>query len=120
MKTDENVPSKSNKHKNLEKNLFLLACQPLPKNSRIRIRKSVVRIRGSGKMSRIHNSGYNTRERPDLVCNPTRDRIPLHRVADHDILVWIRIRGFMPLTHGSGSESFYFRHQTSRRQTYNF
>ena len=26
----------------------------------------------------------------------------------HDILVWIRIRGSMPLTNGSGS--FYFRH----------
>ncbi len=68
-------------------------------------------------MSRIHNSGYNTRERPDLVCNPTRNRIPLHTVADHDILGWIRIRGIMPLTNGSGS--LYIRHQTSRRQKTN-
>ncbi len=30
----------------------------------------------------------------------------------HDILVWIRIRGSMPLTNGSGcgSEYFYFNH----------
>jgi len=28
----------------------------------------------------------------------------------HDILGWIRIRGSMPLTNGSGSGSFYFRH----------
>ncbi len=36
----------------------------------------------------------------------------------HDILVWIRIRGSMPLTNGSGSEcgSCCFRHWPSRRQ----
>jgi hypothetical protein len=34
-----------------------------------------------------------------------------------DILVWIRIRGSMPLTNGSGS--FYFRHGHSRGQTKN-
>jgi hypothetical protein len=28
----------------------------------------------------------------------------------HDILVWIQIRGSMPLTNGSGSGSFYFHH----------
>jgi hypothetical protein len=28
----------------------------------------------------------------------------------HDILVWIRIRGSMPPTNGSGSGSFYFHH----------
>jgi hypothetical protein len=28
----------------------------------------------------------------------------------HDILVWIRIRGSMPLTNGSGFGSCYFRH----------
>jgi hypothetical protein len=28
----------------------------------------------------------------------------------HDILVWIRIRGSMPLNNGSGSGSFYFHH----------
>ncbi len=32
----------------------------------------------------------------------------------HDILVWIRIRGYMPLTNGSGS--CYFRHWPSRCQ----
>jgi hypothetical protein len=32
----------------------------------------------------------------------------------HDILVWIRIRGYMPLANGSGS--CYFRHWPSRRQ----
>jgi hypothetical protein len=32
----------------------------------------------------------------------------------HGILVWIRIRGSLPLT--NGSETFYFRHETSRRQ----
>ncbi len=37
----------------------------------------------------------------------------------HDILVWIRIRGSMPLTNGSGS--FYFHHWHSRcRQKTNF
>jgi hypothetical protein len=36
----------------------------------------------------------------------------------HDILVWISIRGSMPLTIGSGwgSQSFYFRHWPSRCQ----
>ena len=38
----------------------------------------------------------------------------------HDILVWIRIRGSMPLTNksgsGCGSGSFYFHHWPSRRQ----
>ncbi len=34
----------------------------------------------------------------------------------HDIVVWIRIRGSMPLTHGSGSGSFYFHHWPSRCQ----
>ncbi len=34
------------------------------------------------------------------------------------ILVWIRIwiRGYMPLTNGSGSGSYFFRHWPSRRQ----
>ncbi len=34
----------------------------------------------------------------------------------HDILVWIRIRGSMPLTNGSRSGSFYFRQKLSRCQ----
>ncbi len=34
----------------------------------------------------------------------------------HDILGWIRIRGSMPLTNGSGSGFFYFRHWPSRCQ----
>ncbi len=34
----------------------------------------------------------------------------------HDILVWIRIRGSMPLTNGSGSGSCYCRHWPSRCQ----
>ncbi len=42
----------------------------------------------------------------------------------HDMLVWIRIRirGFMPLTNGSGSGSCYFRHWSLRCQlkTYYF
>ncbi len=41
----------------------------------------------------------------------------------HDILGWIRIRGSMPLTNGSGfgSGSFYFRHWPSRcKQKTNF
>ena len=37
---------------------------------------------------------------------------PVFRI--HDILVWIRIRGSMPLTNGSGS--CYFRHRPSRCQ----
>ncbi len=35
----------------------------------------------------------------------------------HDILGWIRIRGSMSLTNGSGSGSCYFRHWPSRRHT---
>ncbi len=34
----------------------------------------------------------------------------------HDILVWIQIRGPMPLTNGFGSGSCYFRHWPSRGQ----
>ncbi len=34
----------------------------------------------------------------------------------HDILVWIRIRGSMPLTNGSGFGSYIFCHWPSRRQ----
>ncbi len=34
----------------------------------------------------------------------------------HDILVWIRIRGSIPLPNGFGSGSCYFRHRTSRCQ----
>jgi hypothetical protein len=36
----------------------------------------------------------------------------------HDILVWILLRGIMPLTYGSGlgSGSCYFHHWPSRRQ----
>jgi hypothetical protein len=46
---------------------------------------------------------------------------PVFRI--HDILVWIRIRGSMPLTNGSGSASgsgsFYFHHWPSRCQQKN-
>jgi hypothetical protein len=37
----------------------------------------------------------------------------------HDILVWIRIRGSMPLTNGSRSGSCYFHHWPSRSQQTN-
>jgi hypothetical protein len=54
MKTDEYVPSKSNKQKHVE---FCLAfCQACDEYSRIRIR-----IRT--KMSRIHNTGFKIRIR---------------------------------------------------------
>ncbi len=46
------VPWKSNKHKNY---FWLASGRLLPKN-RIRIRKSVVRIRGSGSVSKCHGS----------------------------------------------------------------
>jgi hypothetical protein len=47
-KTDANVPSKSIKQKNLEKNLFFSGILKVTdEKSRIRIRKSVVRIQGS-------------------------------------------------------------------------
>ncbi len=39
---------------------------------------------------------------------------PVFRI--HDILGWIRIRGSMPLTNGSGSRSCFFRHGPSRCQ----
>jgi hypothetical protein len=55
MKTDVNVPLKSNKRKNAEKNVFLLASATDEKSM---IRKSVVRIRIRTKMSRIHNTDF--------------------------------------------------------------
>jgi hypothetical protein len=54
-----NVPSKSNKQRILEKNLFLLASwKPPDENSRIRIRihKSVIRICGTGSVPKCHGS----------------------------------------------------------------
>ncbi len=43
---------------------------------------------------------------------PSRRQLAVLRI--HDILVWMRIRGSMPLTNGSGS--FYFHHWPSRCQ----
>ncbi len=43
---------------------------------------------------------YNQKGRRAVICS-----VPIR-----DILVWIRIRGSMPLTNGSGSVSCYFRH----------
>ncbi len=37
-------------------------------------------------------------------------RLSLPELRIHDIFVWIRIRGSMPLTNESGSGSFYFYH----------
>ncbi len=80
--------------------------------SRIRIRlffwhpgsvKSQVRIR------MLPLSSKNSKENLDLFCAV---------FWIHDFLVWIRIRGSMPLTNGSGcgSGSFYFYHRPSRCQ----
>jgi hypothetical protein len=59
-----NVPSKSNKQKNFEekKQFFVAILKATDKKSRIRIRKSVVRISGSGsgsvpKCHGFHNTG---------------------------------------------------------------
>ncbi len=62
VKTDVNVPSKSNKQKKLLKTFFvdiLSATDEKSKiriRSRIRIRKSVERIRGSGSVPKYHGS----------------------------------------------------------------
>ncbi len=65
MKTDVNVPSKRNKHKNFVKKLIFVGIFKVTDEKgrilsriRIRIRYSVVRVRGiRTKMSRIHNTG---------------------------------------------------------------
>jgi hypothetical protein len=60
MKTDLNVPSKSNKQKNLKKqNFFWLgSCPPLTTKKSIRIRKSEERVHGSGSVPKYQ--GYTT------------------------------------------------------------
>jgi hypothetical protein len=45
---------------------------------------------------------------PAPVCRLLQSRFLLAVLRIHDFLVWIRIRGSMPLTNGSGS--CYFRH----------
>ncbi len=55
---------------------------------------------------RIHNSARNFWKSAHLAT--------VFRI--HDILVWIRIRGSMPLNNGSGCGSFYFHHWPSRCQ----
>ncbi len=52
LKTDVNVPSKNIKQKTLKENLLSVT----EEKSRLRIRKSVVRIRGSGSVSNCHRS----------------------------------------------------------------
>jgi hypothetical protein len=42
------------------------------------------------------------------VCKESYWLAPVFRI--HDILEWIRIRGFMPLTNGSKTGFCYFRH----------
>ncbi len=59
LKTDVNIPSKRKKQKNFrKKNIFVALLQVTHEKSRIRIRKSVVRIRiqSRTKISRIHNT----------------------------------------------------------------
>ncbi len=60
LKNDVNVSSKSNKQKNFGKNLILcghlVTCHPLTKKAGSRIRKSMVRIRGSGSVQKCHGS----------------------------------------------------------------
>jgi hypothetical protein len=51
------VPSKSNKLKNLEKNIFVGILKVTDEKSRIRIGKFKVRIRGSGSVPKCHGSG---------------------------------------------------------------
>ncbi len=60
MKIDVNIPSKGNKQKPLEKTTYFLlaSCHPLTKKAliRSRIRKSMVRIFGSGSIPKRHGS----------------------------------------------------------------
>jgi hypothetical protein len=53
---------------------------------------------------------YELGNRMFYVIGELLKLIPVFRI--HDILVWIRIRGSMPLTNGSGfrSGSCFFRH----------
>jgi hypothetical protein len=73
-----------------------------------------------------NNRWHIIRRAARSVPNPL-SYLPVFRI--HDILVWIRIRGSMPLTYGSGSGSrygswsCYFHHLSSRCQqktTFNF
>jgi hypothetical protein len=60
LRNDVNVPSKSNKQKELRKQLFFVAfLKATDENSRIQIRWSEVLIRIRTKMSRIRNTGLN-------------------------------------------------------------
>jgi hypothetical protein len=79
-----NVPSKSNKQKNLEQNSFFVGfLSATDKQSRIRnqIRKSMVRIRGSGSKSvpKCHGSTTLFLSLPCISC-PFRSRLSHHYI----------------------------------------
>ncbi len=57
LKTDVNVPSKSNEQKNFEKTYFFVCnLKATDEKSRIRLRYSVVQIHGSGSVPKCHGS----------------------------------------------------------------
>ncbi len=105
VKTDVNVPKESNK----QKTYFLLTVwKRLTKRAGSVSVIQCVRIQGSVSVSKCHGS-----EPPwFLILNP------VFRI--YDILVWIRIRGSMLLTNGSGfgcgSGSCYLLYWPSRGQ----
>jgi hypothetical protein len=59
LKNDLNTALKSNKQKNIEKFIFLVAILKVTdENSKIRIQSSEVRIRGSGSIPKCQGSEY--------------------------------------------------------------
>jgi hypothetical protein len=59
----------------------------------------------------LNNAQMGSGENSKLECLKIVQEIIVHKVKAvlriHDILVWILIRGAMPLTNGSGSFNFY-------------
>ncbi len=74
------------------------------------------RWRWSGSSRRSVCSSAPARTAPTSPTSWTRRWAEKSVLRNIDILGWIRIRGSMPLTNGSGSGSCYFRHYPSRCQ----
>ncbi len=70
-----------------------------------------VRLQGSKFGTKSSNRSENTDTHTDVQTYLVGKNVDLEAVFRiHEILVWIRIRGSMPLTNGSGFGSFYFHH----------
>jgi len=85
-------------------------------------RMYTVRLQGSKFGTKSSNRSENTDTHTDVQTYLVGKNVDLEAVFRiHEILVWIRIRGSMPLTNGSGFGSFYFHHWPSRcKQKTNF